>query len=70
VFKSNSRRDTFLPCLYCLLQVLYDPDRVGPRQLIQVVTDLGYSASPIDDTAHVDGSALREKEKQVTPACC
>ena len=53
----------------------YDSDKVGPRQLIQVVADAGYQAHPVSDE-HVDGSALREKEKKVRrrqagrPASC
>ncbi len=51
--------------LYCLPQARYDSDKVGPRQLISLITDLGYTAQPADDAGHVDGAALREKEKRV-----
>lgn len=44
-------------------QVRYDPDRVGPRRLIQALADAGYEAAPITDE-RVDGGALREKEKR------
>jgi P-type Cu+ transporter len=44
--------------------VKYDPDRLGPRVLLQAVTEAGYEArlAPADPSA--DGSLLREKEKK------
>ena len=45
-------------------QVRYDPDRVGPRQIIAVVAEAGFKGEPGAEK-HVDGSALRQREKRV-----
>lgn len=46
------------------LQVRYSPGIVGPRTLLQAVSDAGFAARPASEE-HADGSALREREKQV-----
>ncbi len=58
------------------LQVRYSPGTVGPRALLQAVNDAGFTAQPASEE-HADGSALREREKQVwegleghREACC
>ncbi|GAB4822580.1 hypothetical protein N2152v2_009626 [Parachlorella kessleri] len=57
-------REAAVNLLAARAEVRYDPDKVGPRALIQVLSDAGYEASPLDDDEHVDGAALREKEKR------
>ncbi|KAL4856926.1 putative copper-transporting ATPase 5 [Chlorella vulgaris] len=45
-------------------KVRYDPDVVGPRQLLALVSDLGYTVQAMEGAGLVDGSALREREKR------
>lgn len=51
------------PAAWRSLQVRYDPDKVGPRALIQALSDAGYEAEPTDEQ-RADGAALRDKEKR------
>ncbi|KAL4443875.1 hypothetical protein ABPG75_011612 [Micractinium tetrahymenae] len=44
-------------------EVRYSPAIVGPRALLQAVSDAGFTARPADEE-HADGSAVREREKQ------
>lgn len=44
-------------------QVRYRPCVVGPRTLLQAVSDAGFTAQ-LANQGHTDGSALREQEKQ------